>query len=170
MSSTEGKKLDKELVVSKSDIVDMLGGDDELAIFFISWLENDRDATKTYRQLYPEEVKGAPDNRIRVRAYAELEKIKKINKGILLDAYGLGLDKYLTQLKDGVDATKLVDDGEGMIEVPDHKVRRDYHKVMGELLDMERKGADNRQINMVGTINQWVTSATEIIEGDIDEE
>lgn len=101
-------------------------------LFFMTWLKHDRNATDAYLELHP----GVS---VKTANVCGSRMLSKVDKKALLYAFGLTESFYMTQLQAGAEATKIVDDGEGFTEVPDHSVRRQYHKVVGELLGVETK-------------------------------
>ena len=120
-------------------LMEAVGGDEDLALFFLAWLKHNRVAWKAYKEIRPKVTNGTA--RVMGAQY-----ITRINKRAIIESYdGLGLGSYLKQLKDGLTATKkeiLVigsgDEKETLIEdVPDHKTRRAYHRALGEILEME---------------------------------
>lgn len=122
----------KPVKVSMDKLMELIP-DPELLLFFNTYIKHNRNATKAYLELHPH-VKESSASVIGSHVLA------RINKKALLYAYGLNEDFYLTQLQGGAEATKLEEDGEGgIVERPDHSVRRSYHKVLGELLGVETK-------------------------------
>lgn len=98
-------------------------------IFFSEWIKT-RNVEEAYLAIYPhasKEVAGIEGEKM--LRELEVEKVLKV--------YSLDMDAYLKQLKAGLEATKWIDDGEGMVEVEDHSIRRQYHKILGELLKLE---------------------------------
>ncbi len=97
--------------------------------FFAEWVKT-RNVGKAYREIEPNIDKDmAKVEGEKMLASLEVDKVLKV--------YGLDMDTYLKQLKGGLEAMKWIDDGEGMLETPDHTVRRQYHKILGELLKLE---------------------------------
>lgn len=116
------------------DLEEKFGGDKELVIFFLAWLKNGRNATKAYLEINPDVTTESAA----VMGSLKLRKIKNdIGIDVILDVYGLGVDAYIKQLKEGLEATKFVDDF-GILEVADHSTRRTYHEVLGKLLGLEK--------------------------------
>jgi len=98
-------------------------------LFFVSWVKNGRNATKAYLELNPN-VDPASAQVMGSR------RLAKIPVGAVMKCYGLGLEEYFDQLKEGLGAMKLEDlSGE---KVPDHATRKGYHDKLGKLLGMER--------------------------------
>lgn len=117
------------------DLEDRFGGDKELVLFFLAWLKNGRNATEAYLAINPNVSRESAA----VMGSMKLRKIKNdIGIEMILDVYGLGVDAYINQLKEGLEATKFVDDF-GIIQVADHTTRRTYHEVLGKLLGLEKK-------------------------------
>lgn len=97
--------------------------------FFAEWVKT-RNVGKAYQEIEPNIDKDmAKVEGEKMLASLEVDKVLKV--------YGLDMDTYLKQLKGGLEAMKWIDDGEGMLETPDHTVRRQYHKILGELLKLE---------------------------------
>lgn len=122
-----------------------LGMDIELTLFFMTWIECDRNATKAYKKLH----KDVSDDSARVLGSRQLAKV---NIEIILEGYGLGTDTYMSQLKNGLEATKqerITDVNisgevvELMTDVPDHKVRSIYHTKLGKILGIEKPEQTN---------------------------
>lgn len=68
-----------------------------------------------------------------------------------MKSYGLGLEEYFQQLKEGLGATKW-NDFTGERE-PDHKTRKDYHDKLGKILGVEvDKATILQQINAGGDL------------------
>lgn len=97
--------------------------------FFSEWVKS-RDVAKAYLVINP----GVEEEEARVEGEKMLRELE-VDK--VLKVYSLDMDAYLKQLKAGLEATKWIDDGEGMVEVEDHSIRRQYHKILGELLKLE---------------------------------
>lgn len=116
---------------------------EEDALFYLTWLECGQNATEAYKKLHPK----VSDHSARVlgsRAFG------RIDKTIILEVVGLGLGKWMEQLREGLGAVKYV--GLGAMEVPDHKVRRAYHQVQGELLGVEKSGQSQTNVNIFNQV------------------
>jgi hypothetical protein len=135
------KKKPKETVIVVSDtfdekkaLVDAVGGDIDLAVFFSRWIEHGRDASAAYRSIHPNVTKGSSQ-------VLGCRMLSRVNPSAILDSYGLGIDAYIDQLKEGLHASKTISIGSGedvdYIDVPDHKTRRHYHRALGELHKLE---------------------------------
>lgn len=112
-------------------------GNKDLAIFLLEWLNCGQNATKAYMNLHPD-VEYASARVLGSKL------LTKINISDILMYYGLGIDAYLLQLKEGLGAMqggiiKLKDGSEVDTRNPDHKTRRHYHEVLGKLLGVEGK-------------------------------
>lgn len=105
--------------------------DKELALFFNEWLTNGRNATQAYRTLHP----NVTEDSARVLGS---RKLTKVSTQAILSAYGLTYDTYFQKLKEGLEA-KQRNEATGVLQV-DHKTRRIYLKVLGELLGIEERG------------------------------
>jgi hypothetical protein len=98
-------------------------GRQKLLEFFMAWLENGRNGVKAYQSLHP----NCAYMTAGVRASQMLKEITELDKTIVLEAYGIGHDKYFQQMKEGLEA---VDE----MNKPDHRARYPYHKDLGEIL------------------------------------
>lgn len=101
-------------------LVDIAGGDKETLPFLLEWLNNGRNATQAYLKTHP----MVSYSSARVLGSRQLAKVNTFG---LSYAYGLGIESYMKQLKEGLEAADM----EGN---PDHKTRFPYFSVLGELL------------------------------------
>jgi len=107
-------------------------GDLDLMLFYVSYIKNGLNATAAYRELHKDVTVGSAE----VLGSRMLGKVKeKIGLQAIMSLYGLDLDLYLTQLKDGNLAQKR-DQFSGEMS-PDHKTREVYHTKLGKLLGIE---------------------------------
>lgn len=106
-------------------------GELDLVLFFLSWVKNGRNATKAYLELNPNVDPASA-------AVLGSRQLKKVKIDAILETYGIGLQEYFTQLKEGHEAMKW-NDFTGEREA-DHKVRADYSKRIGLLLGIEKGG------------------------------
>ena len=127
-------------------LIDALEGNRELVIFFLTWLECGRNAQKAYKKLNPEVTDGSA-------AVMGSRLLKKVNISIILDSMGLGVEKYLGIMAEGLEATieervaveKTVGKGKKKKTVteyikvlkPDCSIRNHHHKKLGELHKLE---------------------------------
>lgn len=119
------------------ELVKAFDGDMKLVLFFVTWLKHGLVSKFAYQELHPDVT---PES-------AEVEgsrMLSRVKREYILAAYGLGAEKYLDQLKEGLGATKW-NDFTGERE-PDHKTREGYHNKLGKLLGFERDG--NNQVNV----------------------
>jgi hypothetical protein len=126
--------------VAKEDInklQEVFGKDIDLMLFYVTWIKNGLNATKAYKELHPE-VGDHSANTLGSRM------LSKVDKTLILQAYGLDVQLYMQQLKDGLSATKR-DHFSGEIE-DDHKTRKDYHDKLGKLLNIEQDAKTNVNI------------------------
>ena len=131
------------LSLSKTEIKKLAGvfdDDLDLVLFFVKWIEHGQNATKAYQDIHPEVSYGSA----RVLGSRVLAKV---DIQAVLETYGIGLEKYLKQLADGLGATKW-NDFTGEREA-DHVTRRYYHDKQGKLLGIEKTGGDVK-IGQVG--------------------
>lgn len=125
-----------------------LNHDQDLILFFLTWIKHNRNGTKAYQELHPNVSYASA----RVMGSQHVAQLAKLNISVILAAYDLDQESYFKQLKDGMEATKWNDfTGEN---VPDHKVRRAYHETLGKILGIEQEKAPT--INVAGVIQQWV--------------
>lgn len=142
-------KKETDITKLSADQLSELLGSDEVALFFVTWLKHNRNATKAYMELHP-------DCTERSAATLSSRMLRKVDREVVMQAYGLDLNKYMEQLRDGLNATRFQDDGEGITEVPDHKVRKEYHKTMGQLLGIEGQDAGVAiQVNVQKAMTDW---------------
>lgn len=102
-------------------------GSKKLAMFVVTWLKNNRNATKAYLQLHP----NVTYESARVLGSRLLTRV---NIGDILALYNLGLDKYIKQLKEGLEAQEWNKSTKSM--EPDHRTRLPYHNTLGRLLGL----------------------------------
>lgn len=124
----------------ESVVKELFNNDQDLALFFAAWVENERNATKAMLQIRPSLAYGTA-------ATLGGRMLKKVEKDLVLSAYGLGIDTWMQQLSDGLGANKQIaamvigkdEDSKttDFIEVPDHAVRKPYHDKLGKLLGLE---------------------------------
>lgn len=105
-------------------------GDLDLVLFFLCWIKHERNASKAYLELNPSVDPASA-------AVLGSRQLKKVNVEAVLEVYGVGLEKYFTQLRDGLDAVKS--DMTGQV-FPDHKTRDLYHTKLGKILGIEKGG------------------------------
>lgn len=120
------------------DLEKAFDGDLDLVLFFLSWVKNDRNASKAYLELNPS-VDPASARVLGSR------KLAKINIQAILETYGLGMEEYMIQLKKGIGAMKR--DQYSGEEYEDHATRKPYHDKLGKLLGIEREGAQVQILN-----------------------
>ncbi len=125
---SESELLINELAPSNQEqIRQQIEGDANLGPFLIEWLRNGMNASLAYKVLHP----SITDGSARVLGSRLLAKV---NKGAILSAFGISLEDYIKQLKEGLAAQFKDESGE---LIPDHKTRRIYHQVVGKLLEFE---------------------------------
>lgn len=131
----------------QKDIVklqDVFGEDLDLFLFYLTWIKNGLNASKAYKELHPK----VDDHSSRVLGSRNLAKV---NKALIMEAYGLDHQIYFDQLKEALGATKW-NDFTGEREA-DHKTRKDYHDKLGKLLGIEIDKVDTPQVNILNVIN-----------------
>lgn len=141
-----------EQVIDAGLILEACGNDEEVAQFYLIWLQNGRNSGKAYMALHPEiGIESA-----RVLGHRLL---MKVNKSEIARAFGISYDTYFKQLKEGMNAKKQIRFfGKVIDEQPDHKVRRAYHEAVGEMLGVETKSQSNTavQVNVNKVVDDWI--------------
>ena len=102
--------------------------DVDLMLFYVTWLKCGMNASKAYKELHPDVTEYSAKT-------LGSRMLQKVDKSLLMSAYGLDVDLYMKQLKDGVQADER-DHFSGEI-APDHKTRKGYHDKLGKLLGIE---------------------------------
>jgi hypothetical protein len=126
------KKKTDLLVPDMKELEKSLEGDTDLILFYVSWLKNGLNASKAYKELHPDVTDGSSE----VLGSRWLGRVKdKIGLQTIMSVYGLDMNMYLLQLKDGVRADKR-DQYSGEM-YPDHQTRLKYHDKLGKLLGLE---------------------------------
>ena len=110
------------------DLVKLFDNNIDLALFYVTWIKNGLNASKAYKELHP----NVDEHSCRTLGSRLLAKV---DKQAIMQAYGLDHEIYFNQLKEGINADKR-DQFSGEM-YPDHKTRREYHKVLGTLLGIE---------------------------------
>jgi hypothetical protein len=121
------------MTIEKKDIKELekaFNNDLDLVLFFLSWIKNERNASKAYLELNP----SVDPASARVLGSRQLAKV---NINAVMETFGIGLEDYFNQLRDGHQAMKW-NDFTGERE-PDHKTRGDYNKRVGKLLGIEKE-------------------------------
>lgn len=111
----------------------------DLYLFYVTWLKNELNAGKAYKELHP----SVDEHSARTLGS---KLLTKIDKELVMQAYGLDTDKYFTQLREGLNANKW-NDFTGERE-PDHKTRLPYHNKLGKQLGIETDTPNLTQVNM----------------------
>jgi hypothetical protein len=124
-----------------------LGNDLDLVLFYLTWLKNGMNATDAYKELHPDVTEASA-------AVLGHRQLRKVNKDLIMQAYGLDYQMYFQQLHDGLKAQRW-NDFTGERE-PDHKVRKPYHDKLGKLLEIESDTGSSLalQINTVVNIDR----------------
>lgn len=151
----EAKKIQERMPALKD--LEAIIGDTEVTLFFLAWIKNGRDATKAYMEIKPNVTAGSAKT-------LGSRMLSRVDRSLILGAYGLDIKAYMDQLQEGLAATRLEDDGEGIVERPDHRVRRDYHKALGQIIGVEGLATTNVQVNIGKTIDDWTAGAYEDVE------
>lgn len=106
--------------------------DKDVALFFAEWCKNGLNAKRAYQKLHPDVTERSAET-------LGSRMLRKVEVSDVLAAHGLGIETYIDQLKQGLNAEKG-------LRRPDHKIRRIYHEVLGKLLKIERKEDTFQQI------------------------
>lgn len=121
-----------EAKVKGNVFLEACDGDAELAEFFALWLTNGRDAKKAYQKMRPNVT---PES----ACVGGSRLLSRVNRTLIAESYGVGVDRYFKQLNDGLSADKVSNVGDMVINLgPDHKTRRAYHEAAGRILGIER--------------------------------
>ena len=123
------------------ELAKVFNNDLDLVLFFLKWIEKGQNSQQAYKELHP-------DVDIASAGVLGSRMLKKVRVETVLETYGLGLENYLEQLKDGLKATKW-NDFTGERE-PDHKTREHYHDKQGRLLGIEQNPTIAQQFNVGG--------------------
>lgn len=113
-------------------------GDLDLMLFYVTWVKNAMNAQAAYKEIHPDVTDASA-------AVLGSRLLKKVNQELVLKAYGLDHEAYYLQLADGLKANKS--DMTGQV-YPDHRTRREYHKVLGVQLGIE---SDKPTVGIVNT-------------------
>lgn len=151
----EAKKIQERMPALKD--LEAIIGDTEVTLFFLAWVKNNRNAKAAYLELNPH-VDDASAKTLGSRM------LSRVDRSLVLGTYGLDIKAYMDQLQEGIAATRLEDDGEGIVERPDHRVRREYHKALGQLIGVEGAATTNVQVNIGKSIADWTAGAYEDVE------
>lgn len=150
------KELDKKSEIALLE--EALGGDRELVLFFLSYLKNNRNATKAYKELHP-------NCTLKSCGVLGARKLAKVSFNVILESYGLGIDTYLENLRNGLNATKFEYVVVGKYKngrtrtvtkvIPDYDRRDRYYEDLGEILGIKKQGSTVAvQVNNVNNIIQ----------------
>lgn len=125
------------------------GDDIELLTFYICWLKNGMNASAAYKELHPEVTEASSE----VLGHRSLRKVKeKVGAESIASLYGLNIDSYMEQLRDGNKAMKR-DQFSGEM-YPDHQTRLKYHDKLGKLIGVESdKQQTNVQVNVLNKLD-----------------
>ena len=120
-----------EAKVEGNVFLEACGGDAELAEFFALWLTNGRDAKRAYQKMRPNVT---PES----ACVGGSRLLSRVNRTLIAESYGVGVDRYFKQLKEGMNAKKKISINFETFDVDDHKTRRAYHEAAGRILGIER--------------------------------
>lgn len=143
-----------EQIVDAGLVLDACGDDEEVAQFFLVWLQNGRDASKAYKALHPKVTHGSSKT-------LGARMLARVDRRAVAEAYGIGYDEYFKQLKEGMTATKKISINFKTFTVEDHKTRRAYHEAAGKILGIEQDqkgGTTAVQVNINKAIDDWVAT------------
>jgi|SRR5581483_7728068 len=140
--------MTKALTTNVDLLLQEFEGNEDQLLFFVTWLKNGFNAGKAYKELHPD----VTEHSARTLGSRELSKV---DKKMLLAAYGLDSGMYIEQLKEGLNAMK-VNEFTGEMYA-DHFARKPYHDKLGKLLGFEKDKAMveiNQQTNVFGSLNE----------------
>lgn len=109
------------------DLEKAFNGDLDLMLFYLTWVKNGLNSGKAYKELHPlvdEHSARTLGSRL----------LTKVDKSLVMQAYGLNHETYFVQLAEGLKALKADMIGQ---TYPDHKTRAIYHDKLGKLLGIE---------------------------------
>jgi len=134
-------KYDAPVMSDQESLLELCNGDRELAWFISEWISNGRNATKAYKIIRPHVTYDS------ARALGCM-MLARLNMVSIMAYYDVGIQDYLNQLRDGMNADtvkilrKYDKEGNVIAEIdmsqPDHKTRRPYHEAVGKLLGIEK--------------------------------
>lgn len=165
----EVRKMKKKLSPEVQKFLEACHGNPELALFYTKWLSNNLDATKAYKELHPDVTHDS------ARTLGS-RLLHKVDKSLLMQAYGLDTQTYFDQMKQGLEATRpigasilVTKEGKvvksehvGAIEVADHYARKPYHDKLGRLLGLEGRFEFNQNIQQNNFFNLKDEQITEV--------
>lgn len=122
--ATQSKENQK--LLKNEEFIELVGGLDN-AEFYLAWIATGRNATEAYLMLHPDVKRETAS----VSGSLALGKIK--NKSVILASFNLTPERIFAKIEAGMEATKLEDDGESIVERPDHYNQREYVKLAGQL-------------------------------------
>lgn len=135
------------------DLKMLLGLGDKELIFFLKWLECGMNATQAYMKLNPHVTKESA-------GVLGARMLGKVSVPVVLDAMGVGAEKYLAIYRDALDATSSesvpyqVRNKKGemvtkykRVATPNWDVRERFHKRLGQLLRFEVTPGSVIQVN-----------------------
>ncbi len=137
------------------DLEELMGGDKSLVLFYLTWIKKGLNATQAYLELHPNVKKGSA----RVLGSRTLARLTKVDLSIILSSYGLDVNVYFRQLRDGLNASRARPEMVGRdkrgrpiytyVDEPDHQTRKAYHDKLGKLLGLEEEGGNTAvQVNI----------------------
>lgn len=138
-----GQKLlpaNSSLPIDVNTMLEAFDGNEDLLLFFVTWLKNGMVAKFAYKDLHP----NVTDASAEVLGSRWLSRVKP---EVLMSVYQLDIHAYMRQLAAGLDAMRkraeIVDrDEKGRpvyeyYDEPDHITRKAYHDKLGRLLGIE---------------------------------
>lgn len=127
-----------------NDLEEMLGSK-ERVLFYLTWLEEGRNAKKAYLKLHPDVTEHSAE-------VLGSKMLSNIDMKAVAMAYGLNHDKYFDVLRKAMDATKW-NDFTGERE-PDYKTIKPYHDKLGKLLEIEKEETPQINIGIQNVIDE----------------
>lgn len=148
----------KESDVVIQEVIDIFEDDQDLLLFYLAWIKNGLNASKAYQELH----KDVTEHSARTLGSRLLAKV---DKRLVMQAYGLDLDRYFKQLREGLDAEKVNEFTGEMY--PDHTTRKPYHDKLGKHLGLEKDKAlieFNQQNNTFVTLDKFMENIKKRVE------
>lgn len=153
------------------DLKEICGGNENVALFFVAYLQNGMNSTKAYMILHPDVTRESA-------SVLGARQLGKVRRSAILDAMQIGVQQYIEQIKEGMGA--MITDtvttktkkkkGRGydidtvVVKKPDWSVRTAYHSKLGVLLGLEGKTAPNVAVQ----VNQNNNTIESLPDDDLD--
>lgn len=136
---TQIVKQNKAIEISADVILEACGNDVEVVVFFVEWVKQNRSAKLAYQLLHPDVTERSAE-------VLGSRMLSRVDKTLILQAYGLTAEKYINVLNQGLEAERW-NEFTGEREA-DHRARKPFHDKLGQLLKWETKESVNVQTNI----------------------